>query len=362
MRSTWMAHTVWSLWDPLGSLRHLHGLHPLKYPAPELRLWVAAAGVAQQPCQAPADLVEILSQEAVKMILCCSIKGRICPLFCKFYSSVSVLLVRWGCGAVAECLLQQSSLGCSRQVEEGIEQGQQEQGQEQREAPVWSHDRLLTASLQEGFIRHGSATDQNTETTEEMQEADDMAGWGWGWFHHVDPLNDQLLLMILFTQNVYSWKNTSTLLKKQYPDCPNVVVEQTSLSSILLQVLHIQTRFRQHKTKMEPVSKNSKALAKYRKINTVQVGLHSRKPNGKQQQKIQAPVLQGRNLNMIQYIIISLSDFITLFLKNKNKNTISRFGSLMYLSSCAPKMFLWLCDASFIWLKGFWFTCKCLMV
>lgn len=59
-----------------------------------------------------------------------------------------------GCGhrrgrvVAPERLLQQGSLGRSRQVEEGVEQRQQQQSQQQRDAPVRGHYGLFTASLQ----------------------------------------------------------------------------------------------------------------------------------------------------------------------------------------------------------------------
>lgn len=60
------------------------------------------------------------------------------------------------CGGVvaAQCLLQQGSLGCCRQVEEGVDQRQQQQSQQQRDAPLRCHYRLVTASLQKGLIWH----------------------------------------------------------------------------------------------------------------------------------------------------------------------------------------------------------------
>lgn len=106
--------------------------------------------------------------------LCCHMST--CPLTKLFIClSVfpSVLLIcepvlvagcghRCGCVVAAERLLQQGSLGCSRQVEEGVEQRQQQQSQQQRDAPVRRHYGLFTASLQKRLVLHGEWTDHNT--------------------------------------------------------------------------------------------------------------------------------------------------------------------------------------------------------
>lgn len=84
-----------------------------------------------------------------------------CPCFSTILLLVDGPLPHAGCdlcrgGVVAaERLLQQGPLGCGRHVQEGVEQRQEQQSQQQRDAPVRCHDRLLTASLQEGLGHDG---------------------------------------------------------------------------------------------------------------------------------------------------------------------------------------------------------------
>lgn len=120
---------------------------------------VTGSVIAQQPKQS-ASYCHVVLQDPKKHPW---VESTTSPQLC-----VIVLVAQRGCcgggGVVAaERLLQQCSLGCSWQVEEGVEKSQQQQGQQQRQAPVWCHYWLVTASLQKWLTRHGAHTIYSTD-------------------------------------------------------------------------------------------------------------------------------------------------------------------------------------------------------